>query len=26
MSVTEFVAQAGALSTLCVGFYFGTRK
>ena len=26
MSVTEFVAQAGALSTMAIGFYFGHRS
>ena len=26
MSVTEFMAQAGALSTMAIGFYYGIRK
>jgi hypothetical protein len=26
MTVTEFVAQAGALSTMAIGFYFGHRS
>ena len=26
MDIQSFVAQAGALSTLCIGFYFGNRN
>ena len=26
MDIQSFVAQAGALSTMAIGFYFGTRK